>query len=280
MWYTICRPTGQHNEFSVHSLSSCAIVWQRSSTEDFLRKSVHRSGERSTKPRTLRPGDTRSSALATESAHLRSLAHQAYDGLLDILLSGELRPNDLIMERRIAERLGISRTPLREAIRRLEGEKLLQRQAGGAIVVCPMSIEDFLNILSVRRMLEGEAAQRAAGSVATQDLLSFRERYLAVASEQEPSCLAAQELGRELHLCIARSAGNHVLASMIEDMSKRTRLFIRLFMRVSERRTQVCEEHLALIDALLDNDGERARAAMERHIDSIRAYVLSKLSAL
>jgi DNA-binding GntR family transcriptional regulator len=201
--------------------------------------------------------------------------------MLAILHSGELRPNDVLMERRIAKRLGISRTPLREAIRRLEGERLLQRQAGGAIVVCPMSVEDFLNTLSVRRLLEAEATERAASSVPEKELVNFRTRMLQIATEEEePDCLAAQELGRDLHLFIARSAGNSVLASVIEDMGKRTRLFIRLFMRISERRSQVCEEHLALINALLEHDGRSARACMERHIDSIRAYVLSKLAAL
>jgi DNA-binding GntR family transcriptional regulator len=222
----------------------------------------------------------RAAPLATEATHLHSLAHKAYEGLLRILFSGELRPNDVIMERRIAEQLGISRTPLREAIRRLEGEKLLQRQSGGAIVVCPMSIEDFLNILSLRRLLEGEGARKAAGHMSAQELLSFRERIRAMATTAEPDSLVAQELGRELHLCIARSADNQVLASLIEDMGKRTRLFIRLFVRIADRRVQVCDEHLALIDALLEGNGEHARACMERHIDSIRAFVLDKLAAL
>lgn len=220
-----------------------------------------------------------STAPPIESAHLHSLAHRAYEGLLGILLSGELRPNDVIIERRIAEQLGISRTPLREAIRRLEGEKLLQRQPGGAIVISPMSVEDFLNILSVRRLLEGAAARKAAGSISKQELLGFRKRIAALAREQESGSRVVQDLGPDLHLCIARAAGNQVLASVIEDMGKRTRLFTRRFMPIFQRRTQYCEEHMALIDALLENDGERARSAMERHIDSIRAYVLDKLAA-
>jgi DNA-binding GntR family transcriptional regulator len=243
--------------------------------EVFLKKAAGERPQERSRRRT-----PKSAGPPRESAHLRSLAHKAYEGLMGILYSGELRPNDVIMERRLAEKLGISRTPLREAIRRLEGEKLLRRQKGGAIVVCPMSIEDFLNILSVRRLLEGEAARKAAGRVSVEELLGFRDRIMAVAAADESGSSAAQELGRELHLCIAHASGNNVLASVIEDMGRRTRLFIRLFMRVSERRTQVCEEHLALISALLDNDGERAKASREQHIDNIRAYILDKLSAL
>lgn len=224
--------------------------------------------------------DRKSAATLGKSTHLQSIAQQAYEGLIGILFSGELRPNDVIMERRIAEKLGISRTPLREAIRRLEGEKLLQRQQGGAIAVCPMSSEDFLNILSVRRLLEGEAARKAAGRIPAETLQAFRERVMAIAAGDDSDSVAAHELGRELHLCIARSSGNPVLALAIEDMGRRSRLFIRSFPRVSVLRAQVCEEHLTLISALMANDGERAKAAREQHIDNIRAYILDKLSTL
>ena len=238
-----------------------------------------RIAKRANQSRPARRRKATSTAPPAESAHLHSLAHKAYEGLLGILLSGELGPNDVIMERRIAEQLGISRTPLREAIRRLEGEELLQRQTDGAIVICPMSVEDFLNILSIRRLLEGEAARKAAGRVPEQELLGFRERIETLLRKEESDRLAVQDLGPELHLCVARASGNRILASVIADLGKRTRLFTRRFMPISERRSQVCEEHMALIEALLENDGERARASMERHIDSIRAYVLNKLAA-
>ena len=246
----------------------------------FLRKPcTDRTAKRSDQGRILRRRKGKSTAPPTESAHLHSLAHKAYEGLLGILLSGEMGPHDVIIERRIAEQLGISRTPLREAIRRLEGEELLQRQADGAIVICPMSVEDFLNILSIRRLLEGEAARKAAGRVSEQELLGFQGRILALSRKEESGGPAVQDLGPELHLCVASAAGNRMMASVIADMGKRTRLFTRRFMPLSERRSQVCEEHLALIDALLEKDGERARACMERHIDSVRAHVLNKLAA-
>jgi len=241
-----------------------------------LRKSAAPGGATRT---TRRGGSHRVDPLGSLS-HVNSLTQKAYDGLLAILFSGDLRPNDVIMERQIALRLGISRTPLREAIRRLEGEKLLERQKGGAIVVSPISNEDFLNILSVRRLLEGEAARKAAQRVSPEHLSALRERVIAAAEGKDTENLA--ELGRELHLYIARASGNPVLASVIEDMGRRSRLFIRSYARVSvpELRKNVCEEHLALIAALLDNDGERAKAAREQHIDNVRAYILAKLAAL
>lgn len=203
-----------------------------------------------------------------------SRSEAAYQGLLGILISGELRPNDVIMERRIAERLQVSRTPLREAIRRLEGERLITRQNAGTLVVSPMSTEDFLNILHVRRLLEGEAARRAASSISFDELHRIREQMIAIRGGVQPIDTDPNSLGRRLHELIAQAASNPLLSSFIEDLGKRT----RLFMRVPERRSQVTDEHLAVIDALLLRDGERARAAMEQHIDHLRVYILEKLS--
>lgn len=205
-----------------------------------------------------------------------SRSEAAYQGLLKILISGELRPNDVIMERRIAEQLQVSRTPLREAIRRLEGEKLITRQNAGTLVVSPMSTADFLNILNVRRLLEGEAVRKAAARISFDELHRIRQQMVAVQRGNQPAGTDPNSLGRQLHELIAEAASNPVLLSIIENLGKRT----RLFMRVPERRSQVIDEHLAVIDALLLRDGEAARMAMEQHIDHLRVYILEKLSTL
>jgi DNA-binding GntR family transcriptional regulator len=205
-----------------------------------------------------------------------SRSEVAYQGLLDFLLSGQLRPNDVVMERRLAATLGLSRTPLREAIRRLEGEKLLRRQDGGTIIVSPMSAEDILNVLHVRRLVEGEAARRAAGRMPVQQLVGFRRRIVTAKAEGIKQNAAPNMLGRELHLGIALASGNPVLESVIVDLGKRSRLFMRVF----ERRIEISEEHLAIVEALVKGDGEAARAAMERHIDNMRLYILDKLASL
>lgn len=209
------------------------------------------------------------------SGEERSRSDVAYEGLLNILLSGQLRPNDVIMERQIAERLKISRTPLREAMRRLEGEKLITRKNVGFSPLS-LSTEDFLNILHVRRLLEGEAARRAASRISRDELKRIREQMVAVRHGAPPAGTDPNSLGRQLHALIAQAASNPVLLSIVEDLGKRT----RLFMRVPEHRAQVTDEHLAVIDALLLGDGDAARIAMEQHIDHLRVYILDKLSKL
>ena len=139
-----------------------------------------------------------------------------------------------------------------------------------------MSTADFLNILNVRRLLEGEAVRRAASRISFDELHRIRQQMVAVQRGIQSAGTDPNSLGRQLHELIAEAASNPVLLSIIENLGKRT----RLFMRVPERRSQVIDEHLAVIDALLLRDGEAARVAMEQHIDHLRVYILDKLSTL
>src|SRR6267142_2118472 len=128
----------------------------------------------------------------------QSLSEVAYARLLDMLRERRLRPNDVINERHLARQLNVSRTPLREAIRRLEGEKILERQSSGTLVVKPISIEDFLYICQVRRLVEGEAARRAAGRISVPVLVRLRQRYLAYKAHKTPVRKAEPEASRDL----------------------------------------------------------------------------------
>src|SRR5882762_1806444 len=147
--------------------------------------------------------------------HHQSLSEIAYGRLSDMLRSKTLQPNDLINERLLARQLNVSRTPLREAIRRLEGEKILERQSSGTLVVKPISIEDLLYIFQVRRLVEGEAARRAAGRISVPDLVRLRQRYLALKARKTPIVSQDGAASRDLHRWIAEACGNPVLSSII-----------------------------------------------------------------
>jgi DNA-binding GntR family transcriptional regulator len=208
----------------------------------------------------------------------QSLSDIAYGKLLDMLRSGELRPNDLIMETHLSRQVNVSRTPLREAIRRLEGEKILERQRSGTLVVKAMSIEDLLHVWQIRHLLEGDAARRAAGQIPERDLKALRARTISIKNTGSLTGEDLRSVGHDLHTLIAQASGNPMLASIIEDFRKRTQLFT--IRRVPERIIRVCEEHIAIIDALMAGNGEEAKAAMQRHIEGVRAYTLEKLGAL
>ena len=204
------------------------------------------------------------------------LSTVAYGAVLEMILRGTIAAGELVTERQIATRLGMSRTPVREAIRRLEGEGTLERQRSGALVVRPYSMEEFLHALAVRRLLEGEAARLAAGKISLEVAVALRERIARLRTEGLGE--AARQDDRDFHAAIARASGNPVLATSIADLRKRTAMF-RLG-RLPERIDQVCDEHLAILDALASGDGDAARAAMQAHIDNVRAHLLQRLTAI
>ena len=204
------------------------------------------------------------------------LSTVAYGAVLDMILRGAIAPGELVTERQIAARLGMSRTPVREAVRRLEGEGTVERQRSGALIVRPYSMEEFLQALAVRRLLEGEAARLAAGKVSPELLAAARERIARL--RRDGLAESARRDDRDFHAAIAEASGNPVLATTISDLRKRTAMF-RLG-RLPERLDQVCDEHVAILDALASGDGEAARAAMQTHIENVRAFLLQRLTAI
>jgi DNA-binding GntR family transcriptional regulator len=199
----------------------------------------------------------------------QKLSVVAYGALLDMILRGTIAAGEPVTERLIAARLGMSRTPVREAVRRLEGEGTLERQRSGALVV-------RLHALAVRRLLEGEAARLAAGKIAPAIIAKARARIARLRDEGLGD--AARQDDRDFHVAIAAASGNPVLATTIGDLRKRTAMF-RLG-RLPERVDQVCDEHLAIVEALAAGDGEAARAAMQAHVDNVRAHLLQRLTAI
>lgn len=217
---------------------------------------------------TAEPGGATEPALA-----LSELAHKA---LMAMLLSGELAPNEVVTERQIALQLGISRTPLREAVRRLEGERFLERQRSGALVVRPMPVDEYMHILNVRRLVEGEAARLAAGHVPLMELEHLKSRIgeaLKLPDDAVTPEFAASD--RDLHSLIAQASGNPVLQQVIDDLKTRTSMF--KFGRLPSRRKSVCAEHLEIIEALIAGDEQRAEKAMQDHVDQVRLVILARL---
>ena len=206
-----------------------------------------------------------------------SLSERAHRALMAMILSGELAPTEVITERQIALQLGISRTPLREAIRRLEGARLLERQRSGTLVVRALPIEEYLSILDVRRVLEGEAARLAAGQIPPEEIARLRQRAETVLALPEDAPMPTASEDEDLHILIADAAGNPVLEEMILGLRTRTSMF--RFGRFPSRRRIVMREHLAILEALAAGDPQAAREAMEHHIDQVRATIIARLTA-
>lgn len=207
----------------------------------------------------------------------RGLGEQVYDAVLDLIVSRQLCAGDKVPERNLAQKLQVSRTPLREALRRLEGEKVIERRDSGQLYVREISVEDFMEVLQLRRLIEADAAARAARQIdpaALEDLRVRLERLLHDGDPSVPDHLASDE---DLHRLVSEAAGNHLATEIIGDLRRRTRMFS--MKRMPERFEAICSEHLAIVAALASGDEAAAARAVTDHLDAVRASIIQRLAA-
>ena len=205
-----------------------------------------------------------------------NLTEQVYEQLIDILIRGELQPGDVIVERRMAERLNASRTPVREALGRLEAEGLVYKQPSRGVTVSPFSTEAFVELLNVRQLLESEAARLAAGRIPQAKMDAIRAALEELGKQAKPTLGDIWEVDDMLHGAVADAAGNALLAGMIRDLRRRTHVF-NAYRNPASPKFGV-EENTALLDAIASGDQQRAQAAMAEHIDSVKIAIIDRLS--
>lgn len=209
----------------------------------------------------------------------QTLGESAHERLRTMILSGELPAGARLQEKSLAERLGVSRTPVREAVARLSSEGLVTRQAGGGLTVNRLSINEVMEILHVRRLLECEAARQAAMvETPREPLLALRERVVGFLGPQRPDRLEHARFDEELHAHIARASGSALLTELVVGLKQKTRVFDKG--SIPERFEPGCHEHIALIDAILSRDPEAAEKAMRTHLENVRAAILNHIYRL
>jgi DNA-binding GntR family transcriptional regulator len=214
--------------------------------------------------------------VAVLPAERPNLTEQVYDQLIDILIRGELQPGDVIVERRMAERLNASRTPVREALGRLEAEGLVYKQPSRGVTVSPFSTEAFVELLNVRQLLEAEAARLAAGQIPQEQIEAIRTTLNALGEKPNPRLDEIWEVDDILHGAVADAAGNRLLAGMIRDLRRRTHVFNAYRNPVTPKFT--AEENLYLLDAIASGDPDRAERAMREHIESVKLAIIDRLA--
>jgi DNA-binding GntR family transcriptional regulator len=210
-------------------------------------------------------------------ASIESLAAVAYGQLRTMLFTGDLPPGALIQERRLAEQLGLSRTPVRDALSRLEGERLLSRN-GRLLFVATVSVREIIDILHIRRLIEGDAARMAATRMATGQIEAIRVAIIGMENGGLVTDDAHWANDDLLHLGIADASGNRELSRLIGELRQKTRMFG--LTRLPERFDRGKDEHLAILDAIAARDCNAAEDLMRLHLDRARNAIISMLQGL
>jgi len=191
----------------------------------------------------------------------------AYERLLNAIDSGELPPGSRLRESQIAERLGISRTPVREALRQLEAQGLVTHEPHRGVVVAELDYDQLGELYAVREVLEGTAARLAARHASPEEVDVLRELAEAHAPlVDDPDALA--EANKHFHRQINRACHNRYLNSMLENMRVNLALLSGTTFALPERRRAAVEEHRAIVDAIAAGDEARAERLARQHISS------------
>ncbi|RUT32457.1 GntR family transcriptional regulator [Arsenicitalea aurantiaca] len=195
-----------------------------------------------------------------------ALSDRVHAAVSKLIKSQQLHGGDIIVESRLAELLGVSRTPLREALQKLEGEGLVVKN-GRSFVVRAVGLAEYLQSLKVRELLEGEAASLGAGRVPAAAIKTVRENIdkLLAAPTYLPE--AHWQSDDEVHALVSDYAGNPVLATMIRHLRMVTRLYETL--NLADRLVPDATEHLEMIAGLESGDGEQARQKVQSHLRSL-----------
>jgi DNA-binding GntR family transcriptional regulator len=204
-----------------------------------------------------------------------SLAERAYAGLRDLIVTLRLAPGSALQEETLGAQLGVGRTPLREAIKRLEVEQLVTVYPRRGTFVAPIAVTDHGFICDVRRSLEGLAAQLAARNATDRDRRELQG--LASTLRRHPGGRrAAMQLDTMVHRQIYTSCHNPYLAA---DLDRYYNLSLRIWYLLLERLPEVdhAAEHLPMIESILDGDAASARAHAERHVTHFHQSVRDAL---
>ena len=201
-----------------------------------------------------------------------SLSDQARDRLRASILEGELKPGEKINIERVAQTFGISRTPIREALKALETEGLVQIKANVGAMVEPQVWQEIHHRYRMRSMLEGYAAELSCEKKDPNLIAALRDNCALAKKEGQTSTPVSMkkartiaELNRAFHRAIWLGSGSLTLVRFLEALDL-PQSFNDAFYKVKSSRDIVSEHHEAIVEAFVRGDAQKAKSLMERHI--------------
>ena len=223
------------------------------------------------------------SGLLDRKVQAQSLVDVVAERIEAAIISGQLEPGSRLSEQGLAASLGVSRGPLREAIRRLEGRKLLERTPNIGVRVAALSLRDLKEVLEVREALEGMACRLAAENMTDSEIAELNG--LLGKHEQQKSVREGKGYYQEskdfdFHFRIVAGSRNERLSQiLLGDLYYLLRVYRYKSSTKPGRATEALREHKAIVKALEQRDGSEAEKAMRVHLRNARRYVEDQLAS-
>ena len=207
----------------------------------------------------------------------RPLREIVYEELKRQILRGKITPGMRMMEVELAEEMGVSRTPVREAIRKLEKEGLVTIEPRRGAYASDISVKDMVDVLEVREDLEGFAAFLAADRITeaeVDELREITENYSeAVRNNDTEKMITFDE---RFHKKIVASSGNKTLIQLSETVQELALRFRYLYYDDFSRYVNMPVEHKEILDALTSGNGDMARRSADDHVRKLKEFVIKE----
>lgn len=207
------------------------------------------------------------------------MAASLYDRMREDILTGELDAGETLVETGLASRYGTSRTPVREALRRLEQDGLIERSARG-MRVRTRSPEEILEIYEVRILLEAAAAQAAAQRHTSYDLARLRNLHEHMAGLDREDGAALARANRDFHEAIWAMSHNSTLCDLLIRLNSHLGRYPATTLTFPGRWETVLEEHAQLIAAIAARDDQKAERIARDHMTAARDVRLQMYTAV
>lgn len=190
-----------------------------------------------------------------------------FDAIREAIITGELKPGERLMEVQLAAKMGVSRTPVREAIRKLELEGLVNMLPRKGAHVANLSVKNIMDVLEVRASLDSLATELAAARMTPDELAELKQvqaQFVGSVEKDHLQGLIKKDI--EFHEVIYRASRNEKLIQIANNLREQVLRFRIIYLKDHGNPREVMKEHDEIIEAIISKDGEKAQTAAKNHI--------------
>ncbi len=209
----------------------------------------------------------------------KSLGHDVFEYLKKAIIDQTIEPGSRLVESKIADMLGISRTPLRETLHKLEREDWIEKIPSGGFQVVTLTNADIEQTFGIRSVLEAYAARLAAENHQDKDLLPLERKI-----KEYQKCLELkkdsdklQKINTQFHDLLYSLSKSPKLVKMINQLRAQISRFRRIILKQYEYALQSSDDHVKMLDAIKNRDGKKVEQLVRQHIIKGKNAVLSEL---
>lgn len=199
----------------------------------------------------------------------KPLRELVFESIREAIIEGQLPPGERLMEIQLAEEMGVSRTPVREAIRKLELEGLVVMIPRKGAYVSGLSMKDISDVFEIRSALEGLAAELASERITDEELENMERHLVRIAEGIEKGDITSVvEIDTDFHSMLYAASRNQRLGQIINNLREQIQRFRQTSLSYPGRMRVALEEHRRIIEAISARDPEMARKLAAEHIEN------------